>query len=151
MNPAWFLGYPAGALAAPWLTQRESAALVLTAVSFLFFRAFRQRYLLTWGLGWITYAAFLWMTRIGELHRASPAREAATGAEFVVAITLFASAVVLSTHWRRLLTTILMMSGVVVVLAALRPLYLPDSAGMRMGVEIGCRVIAATAAFGLLR
>jgi len=151
MNPAWLLRYPVDALASPWLTQRETAALLLAAVSFLFFRAFRQRYLLTWGMGWITYAAYLWMTRVGESHQASPARQAVTGAEFVVAITLFSAAAVLSTHWRRLLTAVLMLSGVVVACAVLRPLYLPDAVGMRVGVEIGCRLIAASGAIGLLR
>src|SRR5258706_13612110 len=33
----------------------------------------------------------------------------------------------------------------------MRPLHLPDSVGMRIGVEAGCRVIAAMAAVGLLR
>src|SRR5258706_10374640 len=33
----------------------------------------------------------------------------------------------------------------------MRPLHLPDSVGMRIGVEAGCRVIAAMAAFGLIR
>jgi len=151
MNPAWFLGYPVGALAVPWLTPRESAALIVAVVSFLFFRAFRQRYLLTWGMGWITYAVFLWMTRIGELNHVSALRQAVTGAEFVVAMTLFAAAAVLSTHARRLLTAILMVAGVALACAVLRPLYLPDAAGMRIGVDIACRLIAASAAVGLLR
>ena len=151
MNPGWFLGYPVGALAAPWLTPRESAALIVAAVSFLFFRAFRQRYLLTWGMGWITYAAFLWMTRIGELHHPSAARQAVTAAEFVVAVTLFAAAAALSAHARRVLTAILMMAGVVAACAVLRPLYMPDIAGLRIAIDVGCRLIAAAAVGALLR
>lgn len=151
MNPAWFLGYPVGALAVPWLTARESTALILAVASFLFFRAFRERYLLTWGMGWITYAVFLWMTRNGELHHASQATVAFTQAEFVLALALFAAAALLSTHARRALTALLIASAVVVACAALRPLYLPDSAAMGIGVEAGCRLIAAGAALGLLR
>lgn len=151
MNPAWLLGYPVGALAVPWLTARESAALILVVVSFLFFRAFRERYLLTWGLGWVTYAVFLWMQRMADWHATSPARQAFTGAEFVVALSLFATAALLSAHARRLLTATLMLAGMVAACAALRSLYMPDSDGLRMGVEAGCRLIAFCGAIGLLR
>jgi two-component system NtrC family sensor kinase len=151
MNPAWFLGYPVGALAVPWLTARESTALILAVVSFLFFRAFRQRYLLTWGMGWITYSVFLWMSRHAETHYASKATVAFTQGEFVVALALFAVAALLSTNARRTLTGLLIASVVVVAGAALRPLYLPDSEAMRIGVEAGCRLMAAVAAFSLVR
>jgi two-component system NtrC family sensor kinase len=151
MNPAWFLGYPVGALAIPWLASRESAALILAVVSFLFFRAFRERYLLTWGMGWITYAVFLFMERRGVWHAPSPAGAAFTQAEFVLALGLFATAALLSAHAKRMLTALLMVAAVVVACAVLRPLYLPDSEGMRVGVEAGCRLIALLAAFGLLR
>ncbi len=73
MSPAWLLGSPVGALAVLWLTAREWNALILAVVSLLFFRAFRERYLLTWGLGWVAYGVFLWVARNGELHGASPA------------------------------------------------------------------------------
>ena len=151
MNPAWFLGYPVGALAVPWLASRESAALILAVVSFLFFRAFRERYLLTWGMGWITYAVFVFMERRGALHASTPAAAAFTQAEFVIALGLFATAALLSAHAKRLLTALLMVSSVVLACAVLRPLYLPGSDGMRIGVEAGCRVIAVVGAFGLIR
>src|SRR6266403_2226784 len=151
MNPAWFLGYPVGALAVPWLASRESAALILVVVSFLFFRAFRERYLLTWGMGWITYAVFVFMERRSALHAPSQAAAAVTQAEFVLALGLFATATLLSAHAKRLLTALLMVSSVVLVCAVMRPLYLADSAGMRIGVEAGCRVIAMVGAFGLIQ
>jgi hypothetical protein len=151
MNPAWFLGYPVGAMAIPWLASRESAALILAVVSFLFFRAFRERYLLTWGMGWITYAVFVFMERRSALHASTPAAAAFTQVEFVIALGLFATAALLSAHAKRLLTALLMISSVVLACAVLRPLYLPDSHGMRVGVEAGCRVIAIAAAFGLIR
>ncbi len=151
MNPAWFLGYPVGALAVPWLASRESAALILVVVSFLFFRAFRERYLLTWGMGWITYAVFVFMERRSALHAPSQAAAAVTQAEFVLALGLFATATLLSAHAKRLLTALLMVSSVVLVCAVMRPLYVPDSAGMRIAVEAGCRMIAVVGAFGLIR
>ena len=151
MNPAWFSGYPVGALAVPWLASRETTALILAAVSFLFFRAFRQRYLLTWGMGWVTYAVFLFMERRGAMSAHTPAAGAITAAEFVLALGLFATAALLSAHAKNLLTAMLMLCSVVLACAVLRPLYLPDSAGMRVAVEAGCRVIAAMGAIGLLR
>jgi len=140
-----------GALAAPWLASRESTALILAVASFLFFRAFRERYLLTWGMGWITYAAFLFMERRAALHAPSAAVAAITSTEFVLALGLFGSAALLSVHAKRLLTALLMACSVVVACAVLRPFYLPASEGMKIGIEVGCRMIAATAAFGLLR
>ncbi len=151
MNTAWLSGYPLGALAVPWLAPRETTALILAVVSFLFFRAFRERYLLTWGMGWIAYAAFLYMARRGVLHAPSGAAAAITSAEFVLALGLFGTAALLSIHARRLLTGMLMVCAVVLACAVLQPLYLSDSDGMRIGIEAGCRVIAAMAAIGLLR
>ena len=102
-------------------------------------------------MGWITYAVFLWMSRVGELNPASPVRQAVTGAEFVVAMTLFATAAVLSTHARKVLTAILAVSGVLVACAVLRPIYVPDSGAMKIVVEAGCRLIALSAAIALIR
>ena len=56
-------------LTVPWLTARETAALIVVAVSLLFFRVFRERCLLLWGAGWIAYGVFLWATSASELHR----------------------------------------------------------------------------------
>ncbi len=150
MNPAWFSGYPVGA-AIPWLAPRETTALILAVVSFLFFRAFRERYLLTWGMGWITYAVFLFMERRGAIHAPSAAVAAITSTEFVLALALFATAALLSVHAKRLLTALLMVCSVVVACAVLRPFYLPESEGIKIGIEVGCRVVAALAGFGLLR
>jgi two-component system NtrC family sensor kinase len=85
------------------------------------------------------------------LHAPSQAAAAFTQAEFVLALGLFATAALLSAHAKRLLTALLMVASVVVACAVLGPLYLPDSTGMRIGVEAGCRVVAAMAAVGLIR
>jgi len=151
MNSAWWFGYPVGLLAVSWLAGRELAALILAVASLLFFRSFREKYLLTWGLGWIAYAVFLWVGRNGELHGASKAVAAFTDAEFVLALALFAAAALLSTRARRSLTVLLAVSAVVAAGAALRPLYLPDSSALRISLEVCIRLIAAGAAFALLR
>ena len=44
----------------PGLTPQESAALLLLAASLLVFRAFRERYLLIWTLGWLAYFVSRW-------------------------------------------------------------------------------------------
>jgi len=152
MNPAWWSGYPVGALVVPWLTSRESAALVLAVASLLFFRAFRQRYLLTWGLGWIAYGVFLWTDRSSALHGTPrPAAAAFTQAQFALAMGLFCAAVLMSTDARRKLTVLLSVSAGLVICAALRPLYVPDSYLLHDGLEICYRLVAAYAIFELFR
>src|SRR5260370_21887295 len=151
MSPAWLLGAPVGAVAVLCVTAGESNALILGVVSMLFFRAFRDRSLLTWGMGWVAYGVFLWVARNGELHGASPATVAFGQAEFGLALGLFAAAILISTHARRWLTALLLASVAVVALASLRPLYFPHSTALRMALE-GCyRLIAAGAVLQLLR
>ena len=60
-----------GDLTVPGLTPQESAALILLAASLLVFRAFRERYLLIWTLGWLAYFVSRW-TLAGHC-RARPA------------------------------------------------------------------------------
>ena len=151
MTAAWLITYPVGALALPWLTARESAALILAVVSFLFFRAFRERYLLTWGLAWIAYSVFLWVCRTGALRGASPQMAAFGQAEYALALTLFASAVLISANARRTLVGMLAFSAIVIAVAALRPLYFPDSTPLRLTLEVSYRLLAASAVIELLR
>jgi PAS domain S-box-containing protein len=151
MIAAWLMANPVTMLALPWLTARESAALILAVVSFLFFRAFRERYLLTWGLGWIAYSVFLWVFRTGALHGSSPQMAAFGQGEFALALTLFASALLISAHARRTLVGLLASSAVVMALAVLRPMYFPDSEPLRLVVEVSFRLLAAVAVVELLR
>jgi PAS domain S-box-containing protein len=151
MTAAWLIAYPVGALALPWLTARESAALILAVVSFLFFRAFRERYLLTWGLAWIAYSLFLWVCRTAPLHGSSPQMVAFGQAEFALALTLFAAAVLMSANARRTLVGMLAFSAIVMAVAALRPLYFPDSTPLRLTLEVSYRLLAASAVVELLR
>ena len=151
MNPAWLFGNSVGALTIPWLTARETAALIVVVVSLLFFRSFRERYLLTWGLGWIAYGVFLWSARASDLPGASKSMAAFAQADFVLAVGLFAAAALMSTQARRLLTTLAVVAGVVVVYAGLRPLYFGDSPALGIGLEVACRLIAVWAALELMR
>ena len=151
MNPAWLLGNSVRALPIPWLTGRETAALIVVVVSLLFFRSFRERYLLSWGLGWIAYGVFLWSARTSELPGASKSMAAFAQADFVLAVGLFAAAALLSTQARRKLTALVVLAGVVIIYAALRPLYFGDSPALGMGLEVACRLLAVLAAVELVR
>src|ERR1700688_3860419 len=144
MDPAGLFGNSLGVLTGPWLTARETAALVVVVVSLLFFRVFRERCLLAWGAGWVAYGAFLWVAGAGELHGASTSMAAFAQADFVLAMALLAAA-------RRALTALVAVSWVLMVCAAMRPLYFPDSKTLGLGLEISCRLIAAGAAIELLR
>ena len=151
MTSAWSMGYTLGALATPWLAARESAALILVIVSLLFFRAFREKYLLTWGLGWIAYGVFMWVERNGALHGGPRNTMAFAQGEFVLALALLAAAVLISTHARRSLMGLFIVAPLLIAAAALQVLYAQDSVPLRMGVEIGCRLMMAATVVELLR
>src|SRR5271156_6468498 len=137
MSPAGIFGNSVGVLTGPWLTARETAALIVVVVSLLFFRVFRERYLLVWGAGWVAYGAFLWVTGTGGLRVASPKAIAAFAqADFVLVITLLAAAALMSTQARRTLTVLVAVSWVLLVCAAMRPLYLPDSKSLELVLDL---------------
>src|ERR1019366_1836980 len=114
MDPAGIFGNSVGMLAVPWLTARETSALIVAAVSLLFFRVFRERCLLVWGAGWVAYGAFLWMTGTGESHVALKTTTTAAFAQvgFVLAMGLFAAAAPISAHAKRALTVLVAVSWV---------------------------------------
>jgi two-component system NtrC family sensor kinase len=151
MDPAGLFGNSVGLLTVPWLTARETTALIVVVVSLLFFRVFRERYLLVWAAGWVAYGAFLWLTGAGELHSASKAMAAFAQVDFVLAMGLFAAAALLSAQARRALTVLVAVAWVTMVCAAMRPMYFPDSKPIEHGLDIACRLIAAGAAIELLR
>jgi two-component system NtrC family sensor kinase len=151
MNPAWLFGNSVGALSIPWLTARETAALIVVVVSLLFFRSFRERYLLTWGLGWIAYGVFLWAAQASERPGALKSMAAFAQADFVLAVGLFAAAALISTHARRMLAALAVGSGVLAVYAVLRPLYFGNSPALGIGLEVACRLIAVGTALELMR
>src|SRR5271167_907268 len=105
----------------PGLTARETAALILVAVSLAFFRVFRERCLLVWGAGWLAYGSFLWVTGATESHASSKAMAAFAHADFVLAIGLFAAAALMSAQARRVLTVLAAVCWMLMVCAAMQP------------------------------
>jgi PAS domain S-box-containing protein len=151
MGPALLFGNSVGFLTVPWLTVRETAALILVVISLLFFRVFRERCLLAWAAGWIAYGAFLRLTAASDFHAASRSLAAFTQADFVLAMGLFAAAALLSAQARRALTAVVAVSWVLMVCAAMHPLYYPDLKNVGLGLDVACRLIALWAAVELLR
>ena len=151
MGPAWLFGNSVGLWTSPWFTLRETVALIVVVVSLIFFRAFRERCLLLWGVGWAAYGAFLWIARANELRAASTPIAAFAQADFVLAMGLFAAAALLAAQARRALAVLLAISWVLTVLAVMRPLYFPDSKNLGLGLDIACRLLAAGSVVALLR
>ena len=151
MSPAEIFGKSVGLLTVPWLTARETAALIVVAASLLFFRVFRERCLLVWGSGWLAYGAFLWATRSSELHTGSKALAAFAQADFVLAMGLFAVAALMSAQSKQVLTGVVALGWVVMVCAAMQPLYFPDLKIAVRGLDTICRLLAAGAVVELVR
>ena len=160
MDPSRLFGNSVGLLTGPWLTvtrltARETAALILMAVSLLFFRVFRDRCLLAWAAAWAAYGAFLWASGSGELHAAPKSVEAFAQVGFVLAMGLFAAAALLSAQARRALTALAAFSWVLMVFAAMRSLYFPDSLyfvdSKTFGLDVACRLVAVGAVVELVR
>ncbi len=109
--PRYICGHSVGMLSRPLVDGAGNAALIVVVVSLLFFRAFRERYLLAWAAGWIAYGAFLWVAGTGEFHAASKAMSAFAQADFVLAMGLFAAAALISVQARRALTALAAFPG----------------------------------------
>ncbi len=155
MSPAWIYGHSVSLVrvmvTVPWLTARESAALIVVVVSLLLFRVFRERCLLVWGTGWFVYGAFLWLSGPNPVQIAPRWLEALTQAGFVLAMGLLAAAALMSAESRRGLIVSLGLSWTLLVCAAMQPLYLPELKILGLGLESAARVIVAAAALQLLR
>jgi len=131
-----------------WLTARETAALMMVAVSLVFFRSFRRRYLVAWGAGWAAYAGYLALVRASAGHAGAKALAACTQADLVLAMGLFAAAALMCAESRPMLTIPVGMAWIMLMAAAVAPVYHPEIP--YAGVEIACRVIAAGVAIELM-
>ena len=147
----WASWYGVGELGVPKLSAQESAALILLAAALLVFRTFRGRYLLVWILGWLAYFVSHWTLRSGGFRPLTPYLNAISQAEFVLAICLFAAAVLVYTHSKRLMLPLAIISLVLVAYAAARAIYWPNIFALRVGLETTYRLVALVAAFELIR
>ncbi len=144
-------GYAVGDIAVPRLMAHESAALIMLAAGLLVFRTFRERYLLIWILGWLAYFVSRWTLRGAGEGTPPHYLTAISQAEFVLALCLFATAVFVYSHARRLLLPLLMISLTLMAYAVARALWWPDSVTLRVVLEVSYRIIAVTAGIQLIR
>jgi PAS domain S-box-containing protein len=149
--PFWCASYLAGDLAVSKLTASESAALIMLAASILVFRTFRERFLLVWSFGWLSYVVSQWFAGNASGVAPSPEQAAMSQAAFVLAICMFASSILLYTHTEKNILPLFVVTGSVMVFAVARVLYWPDEAFARAPFELAYRVIAVGAAIQLIR
>src|SRR5436190_213234 len=148
--PAWWTWFTVGDIAVPKLMPQESLALIVLIASLLVFRTFRGRYLLVWIVGWMAYFGSRWSLRASGGHVPSYLT-ALSHAEFILAVCLFAAAVLVYTHARKLLLPLLLISTAVISFAVLRVLWWPNSVVLRVALEASYRMITIAAAVQLLR
>jgi PAS domain S-box-containing protein len=130
----------------------EWALLIMLGASLLVLSALRERYLLIWTAGW----ALLVTSRIASAHGAGlripvqyvPAVEQAA---FVLAMALFAGAVLVYVQVRNLLTPLVAIAVSVAGFAVARTLLWPDSLPLRVALEVSYRIILLSAAIALVR
>jgi PAS domain S-box-containing protein len=149
--PSFLTRFAVGDITVPGLSPQESAALVLLAASLLVFRAFRERYLLIWSLGWLAYFVSRWTL---TEHAAGPVPAyltAVSQAEFVLALCLFAAAIFVYTQARELMLPLLLITLSVMSFAVVRVWFWPDSITLRVALEVAYRIVAITAAYRLIR
>jgi two-component system NtrC family sensor kinase len=142
---------PLAGLAVPNWMAVESATLVILAASLLVFRTFRERYLLTWILGWVAYFVSSWTLHIAPFGANTKYLVAVAHAQFVLAICLFAAAIFVYSNARELLLPLLVFCIALMAFAAVRAVQWPDSVGQRLALEIAYRVVTLTAAIALIR
>ena len=141
--------YELGEAAIPKLMPQESAALLIVAAGLLVYRTFRETYLLVWIAGWVAYFLSSWSLHSSRI----PAHysTAVSHAEFIVAVCLFAAAVLVYTHARKLLPWLGCTGLILAIFGPLRALYWPDVLMLRAALEVSYRLVALLAAVQLIR
>ncbi len=134
------------------LKAADWALLAMLGVSLLVVCALRERFLTVWAAGWALLAA----SRLTGAHGAAmqiPARylPAVEQATFVLAIGLFAGAVLVYTRSRDLMAPLAAITACVAGFAVARVVLWPDSLPLRFALEISYRIILLAAAIVLLR
>ncbi|HEX8815529.1 MAG TPA: PAS domain S-box protein [Terriglobales bacterium] len=151
MNSSIVSVLPLAELAVPHWMAVESATLVIMAASLLVFRTFRERYLLTWVLGWVAYFVAGWTMHEGVAGANARYLIATSHAQFVLAVSLFAAAIFVYSNARKMLLPLLTFCIALMVYAALQAIIWPDSFAMRAGLEVAYRLITLSAAISLIR
>lgn len=126
----------------------ELTGIVTLAASLLIFRTFRERYLLAWIIGFLTYLLSCCTVPAGLPRHYMGA---ISQAEFVLAVCLFAGAIFVYAHAQKIILPLLVASVALVAFAATRALWWPDLLIPRIALEISYRIIAFSAVVQLMR
>ncbi|MFZ0770014.1 MAG: ATP-binding protein [Candidatus Sulfotelmatobacter sp.] len=134
------------------LMPREWALLAILAASLLVLSVFRERYLAIWTAAWALLAG----SRLAGIHGAGwqiPERylPAVEQAAFLLAMGLFAGAVLVYIRERNLLAPLAAVTVSTAGFAVVRALLWPNSWPLRVGLEVAYRIVLLTAAIALLR
>jgi len=141
---------PQGAqLVGTTLPAEAFAVLALLAASLLVFRTFRERYFLTWIVGWLAYVTYR-VQVILSLGGASPPR-ALADASFILAVFLLSSAVLLYSEAPRLVLPSAGIAALAAVTVVMKSLWWPHSGQLAWIVVVLIHLITAVAALQLLR
>jgi len=149
-SACWEVRLPQGAqLVGTSLPAESFAVLALLAASLLVFRTFRERYFLTWIVGWLAYVTYR-VPVILSLGGATPPRALADGS-FLLAIFLFSAAVLIYSQAQRLVVPIAVVAAMGAVTIVTRSAWWPHSTLLPWVAGGLIHLITAVAALQLLR
>ena len=122
------------------------AVLTFLAANLLVFRTFRDRYLLTWIVGWLAYSVY----RLPMNFSATPS-DLVPHLAFVVAAFFFSAAVLIYADAPRLILPSGALATFALVTVAVRCVWMPNSAVLMWAACIIFRLFLFTAALQLIR
>lgn len=150
MNIPVLWAFPAlGSTNAPHMAAEQATALVMLAAGLLVFRTFRERYLMIWIVGWLAYFIARWTPGLEGPHSAYFV--ATYHAAFVLAASLFTAAVFVYTHNQKLILPVFLGGLVLMGFAIAQAIVWPNSYELRLGLEVGYRLMTVAAAFHVVR
>ena len=130
----------------------EWLLLIVLVTTLLVLSVLRERYFIVWSAGWALLsgskfaAAHAQVLKIPRMY--APAVEQAA---FVLAVGLFAGAILLYVRDKDLLTPVASITVCIAAFAVARVFLWPESVPLRFALEISYRIILITAAVALLR
>jgi len=151
MIPAALTGANLQQLVAVGFLAEVSAVLLNLAGGLLVYRTFRQRYLLTWTLGWLAFLFSRLAADSSEVLRPRAGWTALAHIFFLAALVLFAVTLFRYTNHRRGLLPYGVVALVALDVAILRAVWWPESLPLLYLLYVLYFVIAAGAAFELAR
>jgi PAS domain S-box-containing protein len=147
----WSIWNSVAGLGLAKLTKAELALLILLGASLVAVRAFRERYLKIWIVGWLALVGSRMVDNVFVASVPAPYGPMVEQGMFVLAVGLLAGAVLLYARSRDLIVPLAVITPILVGFAGARALMWPDLLPLRVALEVGYRIVLLTAAIALLR